>query len=122
MLSLSKDDVIRNGKIYGLHRYLLSKTRIFRFRLSEYFYSADKLFSTLHTENKDLKDVAYDHGKVQIDMARILQRVNSYIEAESVTIKAIENFQQSDNIKYLPLTYTNLRNDCQILWKNMTEQ
>ncbi|EZH71322.1 hypothetical protein ATO12_10845 [Aquimarina atlantica] len=71
------------------------------------FYEAEKIYASLR-DNNESKEIAFDHGKVLIDMARILQRTKDYSESEAVTIKAIETFIHSENERYLPLSYTNL--------------
>ncbi len=74
----------------------------------ENFYEAEKIYSNINKENYDAKEIAFDHGKVLIDMARILQRIKDYSESEAITIRAIESFKESEKDRYLPLSYSNL--------------
>ncbi|WP_157766108.1 tetratricopeptide repeat-containing sensor histidine kinase [Aquimarina aggregata] len=72
------------------------------------FYEAEKIYSTLNKEEYDTENLTFNHGKVLLDIARILQRTRHYIESEATTIKAIEHFHKAGNLKYLPISYTNL--------------
>ncbi len=74
----------------------------------ENFYESEKIYSKINKEIYDAKEITFDHGKVLIDMARILQRIKAYSESEAITIKAIESFKESENERYLPLSYSNL--------------
>ncbi len=70
----------------------------------KYFYDAQKLYAKL----EKTQNITFEYGKTLIDLARIKQRTKEYIESESITIKAIEQFKLSGNNSYLPLCYTNL--------------
>ncbi len=72
------------------------------------YYEAEKIYSLLDDEKGEIKDIAFDHGKVLIDIARIQQRTKDYSASEATTIKAIEKFEFAENPQYLPLCYTNL--------------
>lgn len=73
------------------------------------FYEAEKIYASLG-ENNESKEIAFDHGKVLVDLAQILRKTKDYSESESITIKAIENFEKSGNKEYIPMCYTNLGN------------
>ncbi|MCX2763711.1 tetratricopeptide repeat protein [Aquimarina muelleri] len=66
-----------------------------------YFDKAEQIYSKMFRHE-------YNHGKVLLDMARILQRTKDYAGSEDLTIRAIEKFELSKNKKFLPLCYTNL--------------
>ncbi len=72
------------------------------------YYEAEKIYSSIDIQKENVKDIAFEHGKVLIDIARILQKTKDYSESEATTIKAIQKFEFSENSKYLPLCYTNL--------------
>ncbi len=72
------------------------------------FYEAEKIYSSLNKEKYDTKVIAFEHGKILIDIARLLQRTKNYSESEKVTISAIKSFNLAENEKFLPICYTNL--------------
>ncbi|SHI70161.1 tetratricopeptide repeat-containing sensor histidine kinase [Aquimarina spongiae] len=72
------------------------------------FYEAEKIYSSLNSENLDRKKIAYERGKVLIDLAQLLQRTKNYSESEKITINAIENFKLAEDDKFLSICYTNL--------------
>ncbi|WP_438712397.1 tetratricopeptide repeat-containing sensor histidine kinase [Aquimarina muelleri] len=74
------------------------------------FGEAEKIYASLDSQKYNQKDYAFDRGKVLIDLALILRKIKNYIESESLTIRAIDNFVQAENSQYLPLCYTNLGN------------
>ncbi len=71
------------------------------------FYQAQKIYASIKTFGNE-KQIAFDHGKVLVDLAQILRRARNYTESEALTIKAIKRFELSQNLKYLPLCYHNL--------------
>ncbi|MHA7059737.1 tetratricopeptide repeat-containing sensor histidine kinase [Aquimarina sp. M1] len=74
-----------------------------------FFYEANKIYAAFDkSESKDIKDYAFDHGSVLIDLAKLSRKVKDYSESEDLNIRAIEKFKLSDNNSYLPLSYTNL--------------
>ncbi len=72
------------------------------------FYESEKIYSFLDNRKFDSKTIAFDHGKVLIDIARIQQRTKDYAGSEATTIKAIKKFEIAESKRYLPLCYTNL--------------
>ncbi|WP_299899317.1 sensor histidine kinase [uncultured Aquimarina sp.] len=73
------------------------------------FYEADKIYMSLdNSGNYDPLKYAFDHGKVLIDLAKLSQKVKDYAESEELTIRAIEKFESSGNLTYVPLSYSNL--------------
>ncbi|WP_062057908.1 tetratricopeptide repeat-containing sensor histidine kinase [Aquimarina longa] len=66
-----------------------------------YFDQAKQIYSKVSGND-------YEQGKVLLDMARILQKTKDYSESEALTIRSIEKFELSKNIKFLYLCYTNL--------------
>lgn len=73
------------------------------------YLEADKIYNRFDEKNTvDPKKYTYDHGKVLIDLAKILRKVKDYSESEYLTIKAIKKFTLAKNNTYLPLCYTNL--------------
>ncbi|WP_159025589.1 sensor histidine kinase [Aquimarina sp. Aq78] len=71
------------------------------------FHEAEKIYASLGG-NINKKEIAFDHGKVLIDIALIQQKTKDYSESEATTIKAIEKFELVESKRYLPLCYTNL--------------
>ncbi len=105
-LSISINDSLNIAKSYG---YLGIYYRPIKLDVSfRHFYEAEKIYSSLEKRDIDKKKIAYDHGKVLIDMAQLLQRTKNYSESEEITIQAIESFKLSEDEKYLSICYTNL--------------
>ncbi|WP_081748227.1 tetratricopeptide repeat-containing sensor histidine kinase [Aquimarina megaterium] len=75
----------------------------------ENFYEAEKIYASL-SGNISRKEIAFDHGKVLVDLAQILRKTKDYGKSESITIKAIESFEEAENDLYIPMCYTNLGN------------
>ncbi|WP_025741375.1 tetratricopeptide repeat-containing sensor histidine kinase [Aquimarina pacifica] len=72
------------------------------------FYEAEKIYTTISTKGRNVKKIAFDRGTVLIDLAQILRKAKDYGQSESLTIRAIESFEESENKVYLPICYTNL--------------
>ncbi|GAA0730412.1 hypothetical protein GCM10009430_41640 [Aquimarina litoralis] len=73
------------------------------------FNRADKIYKSFDkSEQFDKKQYTYDHGKVLIDLAKLSRKVKDYAESEDLTVKAIERFEISENLRYVPLSYNNL--------------
>ncbi len=72
------------------------------------FYEAEKIYTAINTKGRNLKEIAFDRGSVLIDLAQIMRKAKDYGQSESLTIKAIESFEESENNMYLPICYTNL--------------
>ncbi len=105
-LSIKINDSINIAKSYG---YLGIYYRPIKSDAAyENFYEADKIYSKLKGDELDVKKIAYDHGKVLIDIAKILQKSKNYSESERATISAIEKFNLSEDYRYLSICYTNL--------------
>jgi signal transduction histidine kinase len=73
------------------------------------FYEAEKIFAKLGI-TRGRKKIAYDRGKVLIDLALILRKAKDYSNSEATTIKAIESFELAEIDQYMPMCYTNLGN------------
>ena len=73
------------------------------------FYKADKIY-TFFDDNKqrDPKTYAYEHGKILMDLAKLSRKVKDYSESEDLTVRAIEKFELSGNVAFVPLSYNNL--------------
>ncbi|SEM24096.1 Signal transduction histidine kinase [Aquimarina amphilecti] len=73
------------------------------------FYEAEKIYLAFEESGiRDPKSYAYDYGKILTDLAKISQKVKDYSKSEDFTIRAIEKFKLAENLKYLPVCYTNL--------------
>ncbi|MFD2562744.1 tetratricopeptide repeat-containing sensor histidine kinase [Aquimarina rubra] len=74
-----------------------------------YFYNANKMYTSFENQKKfDPIDYALDQGTALIDLAKLSRKVKDYSNSEALTIKAIQKFQLSGNLRYLPLSYNNL--------------
>ncbi|TSE07762.1 tetratricopeptide repeat protein [Aquimarina algiphila] len=91
------------------HTYLGLYYKASRLDLAyENFYEAEEIYSSLYNKQNGSEGHAFDRGKVLTDLALILRKIKNYSESESLTIKAIENFELAKNNLYIPLCYTNL--------------
>ncbi|WP_162897302.1 ATP-binding protein [Aquimarina sp. BL5] len=74
-----------------------------------FFYEANKIYSAFDKNTKkDISNYAFDHGSVLIDLAKLSRKVKDYSQSEDLTIRAIEKFELSGDLKYVPLSYNNL--------------
>lgn len=74
------------------------------------FYEAEKIYASLDKTKYNTKEVAFEHGKVLVDLSQILRKTKDYSKSESNTIKAIKKFEKAENDIYIPMCYTNLGN------------
>ncbi|MBW1298109.1 tetratricopeptide repeat protein, partial [Aquimarina litoralis] len=73
------------------------------------FYKADKIYRYLDQGNNiPLIEYAFDHGRTLIDLAKLSRKVKDYSESEALTVSAIQKFESSGNLEYVPLSYNNL--------------
>ncbi|AXT55816.1 hypothetical protein D1815_08665 [Aquimarina sp. AD1] len=73
------------------------------------FYKADEIYRAfVDNKNRDPLGYSYDHGRTLIDLAKLSLKVKDYSESEHLVIQAIEKFELSGNLKYLPLCYSTL--------------
>lgn len=73
------------------------------------FYEAEKIYKSLdEKKQRNPSEYAYDYGRLLVDLALLSKKVKDYNESEDLTIKAIEKFELSGDLKYIPLCYTNL--------------
>ena len=78
-------------------------------RAFKYFYASEKVYSSLE-KNRSIKTELYTfpYGITLIDLAKLSRKVKDFAESEALTIKAIQNFEKSNNLSYLPLAYNTL--------------
>ncbi|RZS93510.1 tetratricopeptide repeat-containing sensor histidine kinase [Aquimarina brevivitae] len=75
----------------------------------QFYYKADGIYQKLEKSQKYQKDsLAFEHGRVLIDLAKISRTVKDYSESDDLTIRAIQKFEQSGNERYIPMCYTSL--------------
>lgn len=74
-----------------------------------YFYKADDIYRKIY-RNESFKDsvLAYEHGRVLLDLAKLSRKVKDYSESEVLTINAIKKFKESGNYRFIPMCYSNL--------------
>ncbi|MFC5045955.1 tetratricopeptide repeat protein [Aquimarina hainanensis] len=70
--------------------------------------TAYSYFSKSNKVYERLKRYPYEQGKVLISMALILKKTKNYTKSETLTIKAIRNFEKSEKHRYMPIAYNNL--------------
>ncbi|WP_299189437.1 tetratricopeptide repeat protein [uncultured Aquimarina sp.] len=107
MLSKSLSDSLGMAKSYGyIGIYYRDKQLDSAYKN---FYEADKIYRSLdESKSANGLDYAFDHGRALIDLAKLSRKVNDYSESEHLTIKAIEKFELSGDLTYLPLAYNHL--------------
>ncbi|WP_299218484.1 tetratricopeptide repeat protein [uncultured Aquimarina sp.] len=75
----------------------------------KYFYAANKIYIQLEkNKNNDPIEYTFDQGRTLIDLAKLSRIVKNYRESEDLTIQAIQKFELSGNLQYIPLSYNNL--------------
>ncbi|TPN82330.1 tetratricopeptide repeat-containing sensor histidine kinase [Aquimarina algicola] len=105
-LSKSINDSLKIAESYG---YLGIYYRVSELdNAYKNFYQAEKIYSSINLSKYDKKEIAFEHGRILIDLARVLQRTKNYSESEKATIRAIESFNKAENEKFLSICYTNL--------------
>ena len=73
------------------------------------FYKADKIYRSFDKNNSHKPiEYYYDHGKVLIDLGKLLRIKKDYVESEKFIIKALEKFKFIENNVYIPKCYSNL--------------
>ena len=73
------------------------------------FYEAEKIYNDISIKKQgNSKENIFKHGRVLLDIALLLKNVKDYSESEDLTIKAIEKFKISEDLRFLPICYTNL--------------
>ncbi|MDH7444074.1 tetratricopeptide repeat-containing sensor histidine kinase [Aquimarina sp. 2201CG14-23] len=106
-LAISIKDSLGMAKSYG-YRGLYFRDRIIDSAYKN-FYEADKLYRALEKrDNYSISENAFVHGTVLIDLAKLSLKVKDYSESEHLVIRAIEKFELSDDLTYLPLCYSTL--------------
>ncbi|WP_299607221.1 sensor histidine kinase [uncultured Aquimarina sp.] len=106
-LALYLKDSIAIAKSYGYRGMYFRRNQLD----SAYsnFYKADEIYRAFEdNKNRDPLSYSYDHGRTLIDLAKLSLKVKDYSESEHLVIQAIEKFELSGNLKYLPLCYSTL--------------